>query len=71
MDTLRWTLEDPPPADDAQYSSRLRAVWLVGVPREDRWDADTHGDTHGHHHGGTDDTAGDLVEVTPAFAWVS
>jgi hypothetical protein len=59
--TLQWTVEDAPPTDESQFSSRLRAVWLIGTPRpepDDGW-ADA---------GGAD---GDLVEVTPAFAWVS
>jgi hypothetical protein len=59
--TMQWTIHDP--TDDSPYSSRLRAVWLVGVsepppryaPEEDGWD----------------DIALDLVDVTPAFAWVS
>jgi hypothetical protein len=58
--TLQWTIDDVPSVDDSPYSSRLRAVWLIGLPEPpDREDEDLPAEDH------------DLVEVTPAFAWVS
>ena len=60
--TLQWQIDDPS-STETPFSSRLRAVWLLGLPdpshrpapADDAWD----------------DAAADLVEVTPAFAWVS
>jgi hypothetical protein len=54
--TLQSMFDDLPPADDTRYSSRLRAVWMIGV-------------ADGESAVGAADE--DLVEVTPAFAWVS
>jgi hypothetical protein len=61
--TLEWTIDEPSPAAETPFSSRLRAVWLLGLPESSYRQAPTDDDW--------DDVAADLVEVTPAFAWVS
>jgi hypothetical protein len=61
--TLQWTFDDPASADDTPFSSRLRAVWLIGLPDPGYRQVPADDDR--------DDVAADLVEVTPAFAWVS
>ena len=61
--TLEWTIDDPSSADETPFTSRLRAVWLLGLP--DAGHRPAPADDH------WDDAVADLVEVTPAFAWVS
>ena len=61
--TLQWTVDDQTSADEAPFSSRLRAVWLIGLPDASHRSAPADDDW--------DNAAADLVEVTPAFAWVS
>jgi hypothetical protein len=61
--TLQPTFDDTSSVDDTPFSSRLRAVWLIGLsdPSDRLASIDDDGD----------DVAADLVDVTPAFAWVS
>jgi hypothetical protein len=61
--TLQPTFDDPSPADETPFSSRLRAVWLVGLA-DSSYRPATPDD-------GWDEAVADLVEVTPAFGWVS
>jgi hypothetical protein len=60
---LQPTFDDTLSADDTPFSSRLRAVWLIGLSDPSDRQASVDDD-------GLADVA-DLVDVTPAFAWVS